>query len=276
VSSPYAPLAAAQASRTGADRRYGWVDRLISDYDLNGPRIRLGLAWFVLAVAAALVGMVAVAVLFGLVAGAAGLQTAGAWRRAGRRPHQLVAGVGAVVMPVAALFGIGLAGVAALAFVVAATVAALRDPRRRTPLVVSAGDTIRSGFFVGLAAAAAVLLARTDAGALVVLVVLVSGYEVGDYVVGTGADNPAEGPIAGIAAVAVLTFAVAAFELPPFDGGSAWVFGLLVAALAPLGRFVAGGLAPPGSRRVPALRRLDSWLIVAPVWAVLLWRYLGL
>jgi hypothetical protein len=252
------------------------VDRLLIDYDLDGPRIRLGLLWFVLAVVSSLVGMVPVALLFGLVAGAAGLQTAGAWRRAGHRPAQLVAGFGALAMPLAALLGIGLAGVAGLAYTAAAALAAGRDADRRVPLVVKMGDTVRSGFFVGLAAAAAVLLARTDAGALLILVVLVSGYEVGDYVVGTGADNPAEGPIAGIAAVTVLTFAVAVFEFPPFDGGSAWVFGLLVAALAPLGRFVAGWLAPPGSTRVPALRRLDSWLIVAPVWAFLLWRYLEL
>ena len=103
---------------------------------------------------------------------------------------------------------------------------------------------------------------------------LVSGYEVGDFLVGTGTSNPVEGPVAGIAAVIVLTFAVSVFEFPPFESGSAWVFGGLVAVLAPLGRFAAPILMPGPDARVPALRRLDSYLLVAPVWAWVLWGYL--
>ena len=44
-----------------------------------------------------------------------------------------------------------------------------------------------------------------------------SAYETGDYLVGSGARNAFEGPIAGIAAVLVVQFGVAAVGLPPFE-----------------------------------------------------------
>jgi hypothetical protein len=256
------------------DGPFGWAERLVSGYDLDGPRVRLGVLWFVLAVASAVVGVLAVAVLFGGVAAVAALQTTAAWRRVRQRTNQLVAGIGALAMALAATLGIGMAGLAGLCFVLVAVVAPQVSPPRRTPPLVATAITIRSGFFVGLAAASAVLIARTDSGALITLIVLVSGFEVGDYLVGTGASNPVEGPIAGILAVVVLTFAVAVFQFPPFESGSAWVFGGLAAVLAPLGRFVGPLLAPSADARVPALRRLDSYVIATPVWAWMLWDYL--
>jgi hypothetical protein len=276
--SPYAPLAQAHVDRersapSGDDSPFRWVERLVSGYDLDGPIVRLGVAWFVVALLAAWAGMVAVAVLFGLVAAVAALQTGAAWRRARLRPHQLLAGVGALVVTLAALFGIAATGLALLLFVGACVAVSYLVPGRVPPLM-RASITVRCGFFVGLAAASAVLIDRTDAAALVALIVLVSGYEVGDFLVGTGASNPVEGPVAGIAAVIVLTFAVSAFEFPPFESGSAWVFGGLVAVLAPLGRFGAAILLPGPDARVPALRRLDSYLLVTPVWAWVLWSYL--
>ena len=276
--SPYAPLVEAHVARgraraDGDDSPYGWVERLVSGYDLDGPRVRMGIAWFAIAVVSAWLGMVAVALVFGLVAGAAALQVSAAWRRARRPPDQLLAGIGALTVTLTATLGIASAGLAMIVFVGAAVGAAFLRPGRLPPLV-RASITIRSGFFVGLAAASAVLIDRTDAAALITLIVLVSGYEVGDFLVGTGASNPVEGPVAGIAAVIVLTFAVAVFEFPPFESGSAWVFGGLAAVLAPLGRFAAPILLPGPDARVPALKRLDSYLIVTPVWAWMLWGYL--
>lgn len=264
----------ARADAAGDLLAFAWVDRLVSGYDLEGPRVRMGILWFVVAVAAAAAGTVAVALVFAAVAAVAALQTAAAWRRVGWRPSRLVAGVGALALPLAATLGIGLVGLGAMAFAVAAVVAAAlrRDPQLHP--VATAGYTLRCGFFVALAAASAVFLARTDTAALVILILLVSGYETGDYLVGTGAASPVEGPVAGIAAVLVLTFAVAVFEPGSFESGPAWVFGGLVAVLAPLGRFVAPVLAPAADARVPALRRLDSYLLVTPVWAWMLWGYL--
>ncbi len=245
-----------------------------SDYDLDGPRVRMGIVWFVVAVAAAALGPWTTAMVFGLVAGAAGFQVAAAWRRARVRPNQPGAGLGALVIVLASGLGLALAAIVGLALVGVAFALAATDPKRRVPVVVSAAATVRSGFFVGMAGACAVTICRENHSALIILIVLVSGYEVGDYLVGTGASNPLEGPIAGIIAVLVLTFAVSVFEFPPFETGSARVFGALVAVLAPLGRFVATVLPPDGRARVPALRRIDSYLLVLPVWAWMLFDYL--
>lgn len=253
---------------------FAWAERMWSDYDLDGPRVRMGVVWFVLAVGAAWLGPWATAVVFGLVAGAAGFQVAAAWRRARVRPNQLAAGVGALVIVLAAGLGMALAALFGLVLIAVAFGLAATDPKRRVPLVVSAAATVRSGYFVGMAGACAVMICRLDTSALIILIVLVSGYEIGDYLVGTGASNPLEGPIAGIIAVLVLTFAVSVFEFPPFETGSARVFGALVAVLAPLGRFVATVLPPNGKARVPALRRIDSYLLVLPVWAWMLFNYL--
>jgi hypothetical protein len=272
----------AQAPASGPGRDQGsvaldWVDRLVGGYDLDGPRVRMGVLWFALAVGATLVGPVAVGALFGLVAGVAGAQTAGAWRRTGLPADPLVAGLGALAVGLAAVAGIALAGLAVLAVVVVAFVAAStsrRRRRRRIPTLLTASMTVRASVFVGVAAASAVFLARTETAALMCLVLLVSGFEVGDYLVGTGASTAVEGPLAGIAAVVVLTFALAVFGFAPFDTGSTWVFGGLVAVLAPLGRFTAAILVPEPGARVPALRRLDSYLIAAPIWAWMSWGYL--
>lgn len=275
--SPYAPLVEAHAERArtqdGQASPFAWVERIVSGYDLDGPRVRLGIIWFVVAVVAAWVGMVAVALLFGLVAAAAALQSGAAWRRARVPGNQLLAGIGALAVTLAATLGIAAAGLALVLFAGAAVAAAYLRPYRAPP-VVQAAVTLRCGFFVGLAATSAVLIDRTDGAALITLIVLVSGYEIGDFLVGTGASNPVEGPVAGIAAVIVLTFAVAVFEFSPFESGSAWVFGGLAAVLAPLGRFAAPMLLPGPDERVPALKRIDSYLIVTPVWAWVLWGYL--
>ena len=50
---------------------------------------------------------------------------------------------------------------------------------------------------------------------------------------------------------------------------------LFVAALAPLGAPLASALAPSAQAAGPALRRLDAWLVVAPVWGLMLSNYLS-
>ncbi len=99
-------------------------------------------------------------------------------------------------------------------------------------------------------------------------------YDVGDFLVGTGANTPIEGPIAGIVAVLVVTFAIGVFAFPPFDMASAWVFGGMAAALCPLGQVVATAILPSADARAPALRRVDSLLLVGPLWTWALWGFL--
>src|SRR3954469_12402608 len=75
--------------------------RLAVVYDTNGPRIRLGLGWFALNIAALVVGVWGVAVLYAAAAGVAALQSAREWRKNGAHPHRVAAGAGAAVIGVA-------------------------------------------------------------------------------------------------------------------------------------------------------------------------------
>lgn len=250
------------------------VDRLAYVPKVDGPHGRLGLLWFLVAVGACAGGYVGVGLLFAGVAAVAALQTSVAWHLAGHDDDRLVAGGVTVLIGLAALLGTGLAGVAIVAGAVASVVAAARAERTQ-PIAVRAGCTVRTWLLPAVAVVSVVAIAREDIAAFIILLVLVSGYEVGDYLIGTGARGLVEGPIAGMAAVVVLTFAEAVFQLGPFDARAAWVFGGMVAVLAPLGAPVASVLAPSADAKVPALRRLDAWLVLAPLWCWMLWDYLG-
>ena len=234
----------------------------------DGPHARLGVVWFVLACVACALGTIAVAVLFAVVAAIAAMQTSRAWVEAGRRATPLLAGVAAAVVPLASIVGpIGFgAGVA-----VAIAIAIVGGVVLRSDVLVG----LRAAILPAIAAGSVVLIGRTDMGALVVLLVLISAYETGDYLMGSEAGSVFEGPLSGIAAVLVVTFAEAVFQLGPFETRAGWVFGGLVAVLAPLGAPLASALAPSAASAGPALRRLDAWLVVAPVWGLMLINYLS-
>ena len=70
--------------------------------------------------------------------------------------------------------------------------------------------------------------------------------------------------MAGIAAITVVTFIVSTLSISAFDVGQAWVFGALVAVLAPLGQLFASALLPAAGAPASGLRRLDSLLLAAP------------
>src|SRR5690606_7046160 len=112
---------------------------------------------------------------------------------------------------------------------------------------------------------------RVDIGAAATLFVLVSAYEFGDFLVGSGASNPVEGPASGMLAVAVLTGALVVVPPPPFESASLLLFGVIVLVTAPIGQVVASAILPRAGAPARALRRLDSYLVAAPVWLVLMW-----
>jgi hypothetical protein len=212
-------------------------------------------------------GVWATAALLGGVAAVAALQTSRTLRAPWRHPHRgVAAGFGALV-PLAAAVGAGLAGLVTLALTAAAVVVGVARPSRGGALV-DAGATVRAGVVVGAAAAAVVLLARAEIGAAVTLVVLVSAYDTGDFLVGSGAANVVEGPAAGFVAVGVATAWMALVQPPPFPGGVVWVYGALVVLLAPVGQVLASAILPRAGAPAPALRRLDAYLVTAPVWLV--------
>lgn len=238
-------------------------------HDVKRPHVRLGVMWLALLLGALWLGEVALAVLYGLVAAVGALQTAKAWRRRRQRPNMLVAGLGALAMALAAVAGSRAVGAVVLLIVAAALGAALADERRRST-VADAGFTVRSSVFIGLAAASVVLVYEYQAGAALSLIVLACAYEAGDYVIGSGSPNPYEGPLAGFAAVAVLTFSLFVFEPQPFDDAGILIYGATIGVLAPLGQLAASLLLPDSRAVASGLRRLDTLLLAGPVWLVLL------
>ncbi len=271
------PVTARRRTRRSSDRptpatvlrrRYAVV------YDIDGPRVRLGLAWFIAVVVAVAVGPLLLVPIYAVAAAWAGLQTATAWRLRGSGAHPRLAAAGGAVLPVAAAFGPGLLGLGLVTFAAVAAVAHAVVLPRGASLVEAAGTTVQSGAFAGMAGAGVVLTLRLDVGATVALLLLVASYEVGDYLVGSGAASSLEGPAAGVAAVAVTTFVIAALQLSPFGGTDALVFGALAALACPVGQLLGSAVLPSADAPAPALRRLDSLLLLAPLWAFLIGLYL--
>lgn len=248
-------------------RRYAVV------YDIDGPLVRLGMLWFVVAAAALAVGPLPSAALYGGVAAVAAAQASRAWRRdddhpARPRPNAAVAACMAGGMALGACLGAGGGGLAILVGVAAAMSVATLDTASPHPKLADAGWTIQCALFPGLAAMSVVLLTRLDQGSAIALLMLVSAYETGDYIVGSGASNPVEGPLAGLAAVMVVTFMVSTLPISALDFSQSWAFGGVVAVLAPAGQLFANALLPSARSRASALRRLDSLLLAAPLWCI--------
>lgn len=246
----------------------GALQTLVPPVDVDGPRIRLGLAWAALTTTAVAAGPGAAALVFGLAAAPAARQACRTWRRWPRRPVLPVAVLGAAALPVAAVWGPVLFGAVAVVVVVAALVwprvATLPQPPGRPHLSL----TVAVPLLVGSAAAAPVVT-RAELGVVPALVLLAfcHGHDVAAFIVGSGAASPWEGWVASVATIAALTLAVAAVLVPPFRGASPWLLGSLAAVLAPLGPLAASTLLGGPRARVPALRRLDVLVVAGPVWA---------
>lgn len=252
--------------------------RLRWAYDTRGPKVRLGILWFVLAIGAARLGSAAVAAVYGLVASIAALQVAYAWRRSRPpRPHRLVAGL--VAAGLAASSPAGLAAVTIALFLGVVVAVAVPGPGARHPaLSVHAGRrgavaglvTLRCGLPLGGAAASPALVHAAGPEAVLVLVLLVSAYEAGDYLVGSGAANLLEGPVAGAIGVLAVSFAASLAEPQPLSSRTVWVLGALTALCCPLGQLAGSAMLPRGNVFAPALRRMDSLLVTGPAWVGLL------
>lgn len=237
-------------------------------HDIDGPRVRLGVLWFVVAALAIGIGPLPAAIVYGGAASIAAAQTARCWRKRRNRPDELMAAVIAGAMGAGACLGAGGAGLALLVGTGLAVMRATGDTTSRNPTVVDAGWTIQCALPPGIVAMSIVLLARLDQGAALALLLLASAYEIGDFIVGSGSRNPYEGPAAGASAIVVITFIVSTTPISSLDFGEAWLFGGLVVLLAPLGQLLASALLPKATSPASALRRLDSLLLAAPAWSV--------
>ena len=73
--------------------------------------------------------------------------------------------------------------------------------------------------------------------------------------------------MAGVASVVCVSLFVAVL-VPSLSGASPFLLGLLAGALAPLGPLAASAILGDRSADAPALRRLDSLLLLGPIWAL--------
>lgn len=235
-------------------------------HDLEGPKVRLGVLWFLTALVALVGGPVPAAVVYGGVAAAAAAQAARAWVPHGGRPSDVMAGAGALAMALGAVLGAGGAGLGVLVAVGLAFAGAAGGPSPN-PRIADIGTTLQCALAPGAAALSVVLIARYDQGSAISLLLLVSAFEVGDFLIGTSAKNPYEGPGAGAAAIVVLTFIVSTLPVTTLSFGEAWALGGATVLLGPLGQFLASWVLPAAAAPAPALRRLDTLLLAAPVWA---------
>lgn len=228
-----------------------------------GPHARLGVVWFLLSMAALAAGRLGLVLLLAPCAGLAALQAMRS-RRAHPRPSAPVAGAGAALLVVAAAagpVGVGVVALALAGIVVASVAVGGAGKVEPTLTLVAAG-------VIGLAAASPVLLLHDGVVPVFVLLTFAAVHDASVYVVGTGAGSAWEGPAAGAASIAAVTLGVAAVLVPPFRGATPWILGGIAIVLAPLGPYAASALLGDRRANVPALRRIDSLIVLAPVWCL--------
>jgi hypothetical protein len=252
-----------------------FVERYAVVPDLRGPRIRLGIAWALVLAIAVVAGSWPLAILLGLTAALAALQTTTRWQEAGTPTNQWLAAGGAAAMVLGAAVNNTVFGMASILYAgLAVAYPTGFDGTPSTDVLGSArrtSATITSGWFVGLAGGAAVQVGRVDSVALFFLLAAVSTYDAGDFLCSEGTRNRYVGPLAGMAGIGVVTGAMYFAEPEPFTTGQTIAVGAMLAVLCPAGQLFGSWLLPRARAHAPALRRLDSWLLAAPACAVAAW-----
>jgi hypothetical protein len=263
------PVAARRTPGGGTRPRPRPIDRrrLRTVYDIDGPRVRLGIAWFAGALVATVLSPITATIVYAAVAGLAARQIVRAWGSVSWQAD-VAAGMAAVTV-VAALAGTPVAvGAAVVALLVAVGCAAAPDGSR---MPGGEGRVAAVGIlFLAMAPAVAgvafVLVRAESVIAAVVLVVVASAYEVGDYIVGSGASNPVEGPLAGVTTATLVALPLALVLVEPYDAGGVALLAFTAVA-CPLGQIVGSAALPGAGAPAPALRRIDTLLVLALVWA---------
>ncbi len=264
------------ASRRRAQaREMRWNgNRLAVPYYTDGPKVTFGVLWFVAVAAAAFGSTWGLAAVAASVAGLAGLQAGAAWfpqfgpTKWWTAGAAFVVGISGVIGPLGLVAGVGMGMVLLLAYIALSPVHA-----RSTGELLDV--LMRSSLPAGIAAGSLVALRDVTPGAVLLLIALISAYEVGDFLIGSGSSNAVEGPVSGLVALGAVAFVFWIVPPRPFTTTSVLLFAALAGVCCPLGQIVAAGLLPRGSAWAPALRRIDSYLLAAPLWLALLWSVSG-
>jgi hypothetical protein len=218
--------------------------------------------------AATVVSPATTAVVYAVAAGLAGRQIVRAWGNVSWQAD-VAAGIGAV--PVLAALGgtrllvasLVLGGVTAVGAACAPDGSLLRGAGGR----VAAAGILSLALVPAFAAACVVLVRNESVVSAVVLVLLASAYEAGDYIVGSGASNSLEGPLAGITTATLIAVPLALILVEPYDTAGMALLGFAAVAF-PFGQILASALLPGAAAPASALRRVDTLLLLAPLWAV--------
>ncbi|HSS09339.1 MAG TPA: hypothetical protein VLL25_05615, partial [Acidimicrobiales bacterium] len=183
-------------------------------FEPAGPHVLFGIGWALVTLAAIFGGTVWLALWMALAAALAAGSAIHSWpgQRSSRRPLLLITGGLAAAIVLAAIAGPIVAvvvGVAVVVFILAS--APLLRPG-------SPGVVRRVLIVVAPAAAGAGLVLARHQGfdEALVLAGMMVVYDSAAYLVGTGANNRWEGPIAGMVSVGILSVLVAAVLVPPF------------------------------------------------------------
>jgi molybdopterin synthase sulfur carrier subunit len=246
--------------RSLVGRRYAVV------YDTDGPKVTLGALWFVAVMGSVALGWWALTFVFAIAAGWAAMEAADRWRERGVAADPWVAALGAAAVAGAAAFGAGIVGAAILLVVLIAVARMALSPLGRAQTLSAAGNTVGCAIPFGLAAASVVLANDLEIGAVVALLLFAAAYDAGDYLIGSGSSNSVEGPLTGIVTIGVVAMALVVLGTPPFEGAPAYTFAVFAAVLCPLGQLAASAILPASDARAPTVRRLDTLILLAPLW----------
>lgn len=134
-----------------------------------------------------------------------------------------------------------------------------------TQSLAELGLVMIASFTFGLVGAALVLVAQLNVTTAVVLVVLASVYDLGNYLIGTGARSWWEGSVAGAAAVVVVGFASWVAVGPSVGNGELVAMVGCIAVLCPPGSALASVLLGSADRPARAVRRLDALIVSVPI-----------
>lgn len=209
-----------------------------------------------------------VCLLFSAAAAIAAMQVVDAWEKQGPGPTRIVAGVGAAMIGCSSMFGARALGAGILVLVAVSLLISVAEVTKRRPMLATTALLLQASLPVGLVAASLQLVTRYEIGAAVILLAICMGFDLGDYLVGSGAGSVIEGPMAGGLVVLLVVAVAAIIKAPPFDGALVWAFGVAALVLCPLGQVFASWLLPDATTRAGALRRLDSMLLLAPTWVL--------
>ena len=218
-------------------------------------------------------GKVSLAAWLGLTAFVGASQTAAARRALEERPPAWLAALTALGPPVAALYsGMHLVGAVLAGLAVALLVRAFA-PEGSTARDVSVALLI--GIATGTAAGSVVATRELGINPTFFLLACAAVYDVGAYLIGTGAGAAWEGPVAGIVGIVPVSILGSVLLSPPFPAGGPILLGFLAVVLVPLGPLLATALVGDRELDAPGLRRLDSLLVLGPMWAWAATRLIG-